>query len=135
MRFAKYVFLVAGVYGLLALAPQYFLESKIGADYPPPINHPEYFYGFVGVALAWQVVFLIISRDPARYRPIMLAAVIEKITFGVAAIVLYAQGRVPGAILGFGCIDLVLCALFAASYVATSPHGAASGSDRVMSER
>ena len=60
MRFAKYTFLVAGVYGLLALAPQYFLERLNGEMYPPPINHPEYYYGFVGVALAWQIAFLVI---------------------------------------------------------------------------
>ena len=28
MKFAKYTFLIAGIYGLLALLPQYFLEEK-----------------------------------------------------------------------------------------------------------
>ncbi len=50
--FAKRVFLVAGVYGLAVLFPQYFMEGQTGRDFPPPINHPEYFYGFIGVALA-----------------------------------------------------------------------------------
>src|SRR5262245_63460257 len=49
MKFARIVFLVAGIYGLLVVAPQYFLEAKIGRDTPPPITHPEFFYGFVGV--------------------------------------------------------------------------------------
>jgi len=69
MRFAKIVFLVAGIYGLLILTPMYFLENKIGRDTPPAITHPEYFYGFVGVALAWQVLFLVsraIPSDTAR---------------------------------------------------------------------
>jgi hypothetical protein len=72
-------------------APQFFLEAQIGRDYPPPITHPEHFYGFVGVALAWQFVFLLIGRDPARYRPLMPIAVLEKLAFGVPAVVLYAQ--------------------------------------------
>ena len=120
MKFAKYTFLVAGVYGLLVLVPQYFLETKNGIDYPPPINHPEYFYGFVGVAVAWQLAFLVMSRDPVRYRPMMIPAIVEKLTFGVATAVLYAQGRVAAAVLAFGIIDLTLGALFAASFVATA---------------
>ena len=53
MRFARYSFLIAGIYGLLSLSPMYFLEAKNGRDFPPAITHPEYYYGFMGVALAW----------------------------------------------------------------------------------
>lgn len=52
MRFTSRLFLIAGIYGLLVLVPQYFLEEKNGRDYPPAITHPEYYYGFVGVAVA-----------------------------------------------------------------------------------
>jgi hypothetical protein len=90
MNFAKNVFKVAGIYGLLVLIPHYFLEKQLGIDFPPPITHPEHFYGFVGVALAWQFVFLLIARDPARYRLIMLPAILEKLAFGVPAMILYA---------------------------------------------
>ena len=119
MKFARRVFAAAGVYGLLALLPQYFMEGKTGRDFPPPITHPEYFYGFIGVAVAWQLAFLVIARDPARHRPLMLPAVVEKVSFGAAAIVLYLQGRLSGQLLAAGSIDLILCALFVASYVKT----------------
>lgn len=56
MLFARYLFCFAAIYGFLVLVPQYFLEEHIGRDYPPPITHPEHFYGFLGVALAWQGV-------------------------------------------------------------------------------
>src|SRR4029453_13013730 len=92
-RFPRRVFLTAGIYGLIVMLPQYFLEARTGRDYPPPITHPEYFYGFAGVTIAWQLVFLITARDPIRYRPIMLAAMFEKISFGAAAIVLFLLGR------------------------------------------
>ena len=36
MKFAKIVFLIAGVYGLLVLTPLYFLEDKIGRAAPRP---------------------------------------------------------------------------------------------------
>jgi len=126
MQFARRVFLIAGIYGLIVLVPQYFLEGQIGRDSPPAITHPEFFYGFVGVALAWQVAFLIIARDPARFRPIMIPGMLEKISFGVAAIALFAQGRLAGTMLLGGIVDLVWCALFVAAYWQT---GAASRAD------
>ena len=119
MRFAKWTYLVAGVYGLFVLVPQYFLESWNSINFPPPINHPEYYYGFIGVAVAWQVAFLIISRDPKRYRPLMIATVIEKYSYGLACLVLYAQARIAGPVLVTGLIDLFLGTLFAVAFVKT----------------
>ena len=94
MRFAKWVFLLAGISGIVVVAPLYFLEEQVGRDYPPPINHPEFFYGFAGVTLAWQFMFLVIASDPVRFRLAMLPAVLEKAGFVVAICVLYAMGRV-----------------------------------------
>jgi hypothetical protein len=118
-RFARRVFLVAGVYGVIVLLPQYFLEGQIGRDYPPPITHPEHFYGFIGVALTWQLVFLVIARDVRRYRLLMLPAILEKLSFGIAAIVLYVNGRVAPSVAAVASIDLVLAVLFTLAYRAT----------------
>jgi hypothetical protein len=120
MIFAKRVFLVAGVYGLLLLPPQYFLEDRLGRDYPPPITHPEHYYGFLGVAIAWQLAFLVIARDPQRYRLMMLPAVAEKFSFGLAAIALFLAQRVPGAVLGFGVADLTFGLLFIMAFRRTA---------------
>src|SRR5262245_7884440 len=108
MNFAKRVFLVAGVYGLIVLLPQYFLEEKNGRDFPPAITHSEYYYGFLGVAVAWQIAFLIVSRDPARYRAIMIPAIVEKAGFGITAVALFVLGRLSIALFGAGLIDLLL---------------------------
>lgn len=110
------IFKFAFIYGLIALIPQYFMENKTGMDYPPPITHPEYFYGFIGVALAWQFVFLLISKDPKRYKPIILPALLEKFSFGIACIVLYLQARLNSLMLVAGIIDLILMILFFISY-------------------
>src|SRR6267143_3437526 len=93
MRFAKAVFLIAGIYGLLILTPIYFMEGKIGRDTPPSITHPEYFYGFLGAGLAWQILFLVLSRDPLRYRAMILPSVLEKVSYGIALVFLFAQQR------------------------------------------
>jgi hypothetical protein len=116
MRFARVVFFAAGVYGILILAPQYFLEARIGRDYPPAITHPEHFYGFICVALAWQVLFLIIAWEPTRYRLAMLAGALEKFGFGGAVGVLFIQGRVPFTNLGFALLDVLLGLLFVMAF-------------------
>ncbi|MEA2570740.1 MAG: hypothetical protein QOI24_2741 [Acidobacteriota bacterium] len=112
MKFARVVFNVAGVYGVLALVPQYFMEAKVGRDFPPPITHPEHFYGFLGVALAWQILFFIIARDPVRYRAAMWPAMFEKLSFGIATIALFTQGRLAVPIVAAGAIDIVCTILF-----------------------
>lgn len=124
MKFAKTVYLVAGVYGLLVMVPQYFLEHQNSVNFPPPINHPEYYYGFIGVTVAWQVAFLIISRDPERYRPLIIATVIEKFTYVFAVLILYAQVRVTSlVIVFFALIDLVLGTLFVLAYTKVRSSG------------
>lgn len=120
MRLAKWIFLLAGIYGLVTLFPMYFMESTI-VRATGSLDHPEYFYGFVGLALVWQVLFLVISRDPARWRPIMPVAVLEKLSFGVPVLVLTAQGRVPGAVTGFGVMDLIWGVLFLVALSAVKP--------------
>jgi hypothetical protein len=119
MRFAKIVFLVAGIHGLLILTPLYFLENKIGRDAPPAITHPEYFYGFIGVALAWQVLFLVLSTDPVRYRPMILPSILEKVTWGTALIVLLSQGRLALSTFAIGSVDWIFAFLFLAAYFTT----------------
>ena len=116
MKFAKSIYLVSGLYGLLVLIPQYFLEARNSIDFPPAINHPEYYYGFIGVAVAWQVGFLLISKDPKRYGPLMIATVIEKYSYAFPVLVLYVQGRVVVPILITGLTDLILGTLFAIAF-------------------
>jgi hypothetical protein len=128
MRFAKIVFLVAGIYGVLILTPIYFMEDRIGWETPPAITHAEYFYGFLGAGLAWQFLFLVLSRDPLRYRAMILPSVLEKVSYGIALALLFAQHRLPLSVLTIGSVDWIFAALFIAAYVATKPDRAASRS-------
>lgn len=121
MRFARYSFAAAGIIGILILVPLYFLLERTGIDNPPPVTHPEFYYGFVGVALAFQIVFLIIASDPVKFRPLMLAAIVEKFAFVVPTFYLYWQGRVTGGVVGGAALDLVWGVLFVASFFAVRP--------------
>lgn len=112
MKFARWVFSLAAIYGFAALVPMYFQEARVAHDQPPAITHPEYYFGFIGVALAWQTAFLLLARDPARYRPMMLPATLEKLAFGLAMLMLYLQHRLALLMLAAGCMDLLFAALF-----------------------
>lgn len=114
--FASRIFWIAALYGFIAIIPQFFLEDKTGRDFPPAITHPEFFYGFLGVALAWQVAFVLIARDPIRYRLMMIPSAMEKLAFGIAAVMLYATGRAGWMPLAAGIVDLVFSSLFLIAY-------------------
>ena len=126
-KFARIVFRSAGIYGLLVLAPMYFLEKRIGADRPPAITHPEFYYGFVGAAIAFQIAFLTIAGDPQRFRALMPAAMVEKFTYLAALLALEAQGRVYPETMAFGLIDGLLGILFAVSYARLKAGAGESG--------
>jgi len=121
MKFAKIVFWVAGIWGFLVLTPLYFMFDLIGRNDPPPITHPGFFYGFVGVALSWQVAFIIIATDPIRFRPLMIPSILEKVSWGAAVIVLVLRGRMHKSDLVFAGTDLLLGFLFVIVYFKTSP--------------
>lgn len=117
----RWVFLAAGVVGIAEILPLYFSEAKFGVTDPPAVTHPEFYYGFAGVVIAWQIVFIIISRDPVRYRPLFPAIVLEKLLYPAAAFWLYSVGRLhTGGMLYGAVIDLIWLALFIAAWMKTS---------------
>ena len=116
--YSRFLFLIAGVLGLLFLTPMYFREERLNADNPPPITHPEFFYGFLRVALACQVLFLVIAIDPVRYRLVIVPAILEKLTYSLAVLILWSQGRVSGPLVFTGFVGLTFGVLFIVSFIA-----------------
>jgi hypothetical protein len=121
MRFAKIVFWIAGIWGLLVMTPLYFMFDLISRKDPPPITHPGFYYGFVGLGFAWQLAFLVIAQDPVRFRPMMLPSIVEKFTYAIAVVVLVIQGRMHTSDLVFAGTDGLLGVLFIAAYLFTPP--------------
>jgi hypothetical protein len=119
VKFAKNLFSFAGSYGIVVTAPMYFSEARFNTHYPPAITHPEYFYGFIGVTLAWQFVFLMISLDVRKYRMMMVPAILEKFSYAAAGFILYAAGRTGTMIAAFAGIDLLFGILFIIAFLRT----------------
>ena len=119
MKFAKIVFRIAAIWGFLIITPLYFMFDLIGEKDPPPITHAAFFYGFVGVALVWQLAFLFISTDPVRYRPLMIPAILEKLVYSIPVVILVGQKRMRSSDLVFAATDLSLVTLFVLAYLRT----------------
>jgi hypothetical protein len=119
MRFAQIVFAVAAIYGIAMLPPLYFLIDAIGRANPPAITHAEFYYGFVGAAILWQFVFILIGRDPIRMRSMMPIAVLEKFAYTVPVVILYLHGKATINTLIPSLGDPVLGILFIAAYLRT----------------
>ena len=119
MKFGKIAFRVAAIWGVLIITPLYFMFDLIGRKDPPAITHPAFFYGFVGLALAWQIAFFVIGGDPVRYRPLMIPSIFEKFSYGTAVVVLVLQNRMKPSDLVFAATDLLLGVLFIVAYLKT----------------
>ena len=121
MRFARVVFVVAGVLGLIVLTPLFGLVDVTGHPYRPPLDYPHFFYGFLSVAMAWQIAFLVIGSDPARFRPLMIPCVLEKLGYVTTVTVLYRQGRISMQDAQTAVPDLVLMLLFIVAFAKLRP--------------
>lgn len=103
---------IYGTLGLLSLLAQ-----------TPPGGDALFYYGFIGTALAFQLVFWIIGGDPVRFRTVMLACPFEKLGFVVPITWLALHGGVGESTIAAGVIDLVLGIGFVAAWRATPERG------------
>jgi hypothetical protein len=119
MRFARFVFVGAGIWGIAVLTPLYWLVDVSGRHYAVPNDYPGFFYGFIGVALAWQIAFLIIGSNPARFRTMMIPAMIEKLGYVSTLAFLYSQSRISALDVQPAFPDGLLGILFIVAFLRT----------------
>jgi hypothetical protein len=111
VRTARWLFRGAAIYGLILLLPLYFLEATAAAPAPRLIA-PEFFYGFIGAAAAFQLIYWVMGGDPVRYRPLMPVAVIAKLGFWIPVTILWTVGRTATSTFVITCGDLILAIAF-----------------------
>ena len=119
MKFAKLTFIGGGIWGIAVLTPLYWLFDVTGRPYSPPTDYPHFFYGFVSVAMAWQIAFLIIGSNPVRFRPLMIPGILEKLCYVSTLVLIYMTGRVSATDAQAAIPDGLLGVLFIAAFVKT----------------
>ncbi|MEQ1753696.1 MAG: hypothetical protein ABL973_06150 [Micropepsaceae bacterium] len=118
-HFARRVFQAAGIWGLSVLTLGYAVYLA-GTD-PSLLNvgHPELVHGFFLVCFPWQILFLVIATDPARYNALMPVAVLEKLPFTAVVLSLYFLGQVGVQMLVMAAADGLFGILFCIAYWGT----------------
>jgi hypothetical protein len=119
VRLAKIVFIGAGVWGIVVLTPFYWLLDLTGRRYPQPTDYQQFFYGFLSVALAWQIAFLVIGSNPVRFRPLMIPSMLEKLGYVITVALLYGQARIAAMDAMAAVPDLLLGMLFVVAFAKT----------------
>jgi hypothetical protein len=115
VRTTSWLFRGAAIYGLVLLLPLYFLETTVAAPASRLIA-PEFFYGFVGAAGSFQLIYWMMGGDPMRYRPLMPVAVVAKLSFWIPVTILWAMGRTTTSTFVITCGDLILAIAFFAAW-------------------
>ena len=113
MKLAKWIFLIAGIFGLISTIPLVFIEKTMS------VQRPEFYYGFVFLDICLQIVYIIISISPIRFRPIMIPAFLAKASGMVTLTWLYLIDRVSSQWIAVGVIDGVFAILFIIGYFST----------------
>lgn len=119
MTFARVVFVAAGMWGIVVLTPLYFLVDLTGRQYAAPVDYPHFFYGFLSVAMAWQFAFLVIASSPSRFRPVMVAGIVEKFGHVAGVTILYNAGRLSVPDATAAVPDFILGVLFIVAFAMT----------------
>ena len=119
MKFARWTFGLAAAWGFLILGAFYFNEANPALVPAPFPNHPDYYFGFLGVGLAWQAAFVIVALDPVKYRLFMLPALFEKFSYVLTLSVLFLVHQLSGQMLGAAVLDGTFGLLFLVSFLKT----------------
>jgi hypothetical protein len=69
--------------------------------------------------MAWQIAFLVIGRSPARFRPLMIPSIVEKLGYVVTVAMLHGQAGISTVDAMVAAPDVLLGALFIAAFLKT----------------
>lgn len=121
MTFARWTFAIAATWGFLILGALYFNQANPALVPPPLPNHPDFYFGFLAVGLAWQAAFVILAIDPVKYRLFMIPAVLEKLGYVSTLLALFLRRELVPQMLGAALLDGTFGLLFLIAYFKTAP--------------
>ncbi len=70
--------------------------------------------------MAWQIAFLVIGTDPARFRLLMIPSIFEKASYVVTLLLLFGQARISSPDVMAAIPDSVLGVLFVIAFAKTA---------------
>jgi hypothetical protein len=118
VRFARIVFVVAGVLGLLLLLPLAYSAVVDGQGILPGLGGAGMFFlGFVAQYMCWQILYLVLATNPVRYRPMMIPAFFAQAMGALYPQWLYLYGFEPWV--PVAAVEIALAILFLVAYWTT----------------
>jgi len=93
VKAARIIFGLAAAWGFIALTPGLFGEVSFSIAMPPAITHPEFYYGFYGLAMVFQLIFVLIAIDPKQNKHLIPIAILEKLAFFLPCMWLFSERR------------------------------------------
>lgn len=111
MKLGRWVFAGAGVYGLLLAIPFSF-QAIVSSEGVLPNGSGAGMFLLASILqhIVWQIGYLIISRDPVRYRLFMIPAILSMTIGALGSVWVYAYGITIGIPLAF--INVLFALLF-----------------------
>jgi len=123
MKLARWVFLVAGVVGLLPVVQMIYGALINGETFLLDFaNMGLFFYVAVFQYGLWQVLFIILATDPVRYRPMMIVAIFVEVTAALNPAWLYLYGFIFWIPVVFVNLAMAILFLVAFWFTRRQPH-------------
>ena len=111
MKFARWVFLIAGILGLLPVLPLAYDTIANGEAILPDFASMGLFFCVVVFQyVCWQILYIVLASDPVRYRLMMIPSFFAKVSAPFNPIWLFLYGFnywIPIAV-----VDVVFAILF-----------------------
>ncbi len=116
------LFLIAAAYdGVLGVAFLVALGPIYQALNIPPPNHAGYVQFPAALLIVFAIGFLMIARDPVRYRDFIILGILLKISYCSVVFGHWFLSSIPGIWVVFAWCDLAFLAAFVAAFRSLEP--------------
>ena len=130
MKLARWVFLIAGILGLIPVVPLVYTTMVKGETIPPDFASMGVFFSVsVFQYVCWQISYIILARDPVRFRSMMIPAFFVEITAPFNPFWLFLYGFKFW--ISIAVVDILLAILFVVAFWLTGrePNGNAASAE------
>jgi hypothetical protein len=115
MRLSRWVFAIAGTFGVILILPFAYTTVVSGElSLPDGSGAGLFLIGSFLQHIVWQIVYFIIATDPHRFRPMMVPAIFSMGISGFSSIWIYAYGIRMGV--PVGVVSVLMALTFIVAY-------------------